>query len=108
MPRTLHSDVLADGAIAKRFNIDVSRPTQLSEGNVIDSKALFAAFRNAADGKPLAPIINQAGVTLQADVRIDPDGAGVIEIGARGWRFADSALLTSDPARRLAANSRRP
>jgi hypothetical protein len=103
MPRTLHSDVLADGAIVDRFHIEAGRPTQLSEQDVIDSKILFAAFRNAADGKPPVPIINQAGVCLNANVRIDADGAGVVEIGSRGWRFSHAALLTSDPDRRLAA-----
>jgi hypothetical protein len=103
MPRSLHSDVLADGTIAERFHIDVSRPTQLSDDNIIDSKVLFAAFRNAADGKPPTAIVNQAGVLLDAKLRIAPDGAGVIEIDTRGWRFAHSALLASDPTRRIAA-----
>jgi hypothetical protein len=103
MPQTLHSGVLADGTIAGRFHIDVSRPTKLTDGCVIDSKVLFAAFRNAADGKPPIPIIDQAGVALNAMVRIDPDGAGVVEIGSNGSRFAHSALLASDPVRRLAA-----
>lgn len=103
MPRTLHSDVLAEGTIAARFHIDVSRPTQLTDECVIDSKMLFAVFRNVADGKPPISIIDQAGVALNATVRIDPDGTGVIDFGSRGWRFAHSALLASDPVRRLAA-----
>jgi hypothetical protein len=102
MPRTLHSDVLADGTIARRFRIDTSRATRLTDECVIDSKMLFAAFRNAADAKPPIPIIDQAGVALNTTVRIDADGTGVIEIGSRGWRFDHSALLVTDPVRRLA------
>jgi hypothetical protein len=103
MPRSLHSDVLGDGAIAKQFHIDVSRSTELSDGLVIDSAALFAAFRDTADGKPPTSITNQVGVAVDAQFRIDLDGAGVLEIGAKGWRFAHSALLASDPERRITA-----
>jgi hypothetical protein len=102
IPRTLHSDVLADGAIAKRFRIDTSRSTRLTDECAIDSTVLFAAFRNAADAKPPIPIVDQAGVALNTTVRIDADGTGVIEIGSHGWRFDHSALLVTDRVRRLA------
>jgi hypothetical protein len=99
---TLQSDVLADGVIAERFALPVTRPTRLSDKIVIKSETLFSAFRNAADGEPLPAIIDENDTEVDATVQIDPDGAGVVEIGGKAWRFAHAALLSRDSSHRLA------
>src|SRR5712664_3652777 len=78
---SLCSDVLADGAIASQFNFNMKKlGLRLGEVTVADSD-MFAAFRGAADGKAAAPLASHDGVAVDATVRIDLDGSGIVEIG---------------------------
>lgn len=98
----LQSDVLGDGTIANRFAWPVSRPTHFSDKIVIRSESLFAAFRSAIDETPIPKIVDVNDTKMDATVRFEPDGTGVVEIGDKGWRFVHAALLSVDLGRRQA------
>ncbi len=100
---TLASDALADGTIASRFGFSLIRPTRLSDDLVARSETLFNAFRAAADGSTIPPILDENDTPVNAKVRIDKDGAGIIEADGKGWRFPNAGLLSSDPKSRMAA-----
>lgn len=100
---TLASDVLADGTIANRFSFSLVRPTRLSDDLTVRSETLFEAFRAAAAGTAFPPIIDENGAAVNATVRIGADGAGIVEIDGKGWRFPNGVLLSKDPSSRLAA-----
>lgn len=96
----LSSDVLADGGIAERFDIPISRPVQLSKDAVISQPVLFEAFRQALAGEVITPLVDQDGKTLSAEVSIDADGGGLVKIDSKGLRFENAGLLTADAANR--------
>jgi hypothetical protein len=98
----LRADVLADGAIVARFDVPAKRPAQLTDTVTVLRDDLFAAFRNASDGLASVPITDEHGATVDARIWIDPDGSGIVEIEQKRLRFAQAALLSSHPARRLA------
>jgi hypothetical protein len=98
----LRADVLADGEIVARLVVPAKRPAQLTDTVTVLQDDLFAAFRNASDGLAPAPLTDERGATVDARIWIDPDGSGIVEIEQKRLRFAQAALLSSDPARRLA------
>jgi hypothetical protein len=97
----LSSDVLADGSIAERFDITVSRPVRLSNGTVISQSVLCKAFREALAGKPIMPLLDQDGKTLAAEVSIDDDSSGLVKLDGKGFRFENVGLLTPNAAKRI-------
>ena len=97
----LRSDVFADGSIAARIALPMTRPIRLSDNLVISNETLFAAFRCAVDDKPVPSIIDENKTEIAAKVSIAADGTGIVEIGDKGWRFAHAALLSGDKDRRL-------
>jgi hypothetical protein len=99
----LASDVLADGAIVRRFGFSLIRPTQLSDDLTVKSDTLLNAFRAAADGTAIPPVVDANDAPLNATVRIDAKGIGIVEAGGKGWSFAYAALLSSDAAARRKA-----
>jgi hypothetical protein len=101
LSNTLTSDILADGSIAERFDITVSRPVRLSNGTVVSQTVLFKAFREAFAGERITTLLDQDGKTLAAEVSIDADGSGLVKIGCKGFRFENARLLTPDAAKRI-------
>jgi hypothetical protein len=97
----LRADVLADGTIAARFDVPAKRPAQLFETVTVLRDDLFTAFRNAADGVAPAPLMDVDSRAVDAKIWIDPNGSGIVEIGQNRLRFAQAALLSSDPTKRL-------
>lgn len=93
-------DVLADGTIARRFGFSLIRPTQLSDDLVVKSDTLFNAFRAAADGTAIPPVIDKDDAPLNATVRVDAQGVGIVETGGKGWAFPYAALLSSNAVAR--------
>jgi hypothetical protein len=96
----LGSDVLANGNVAERFDIPVSRPVQLSKDAVIAQPILFKAFRQAMSGETISPLVDQEGKTLAAEVSMDAQGGGLVKIDGKGFRFENAALLSADAAKR--------
>ncbi|WP_342241592.1 hypothetical protein [Inquilinus sp. OTU3971] len=90
------SDVLADGAIAGRFDLELEHPIQLADNLVCRREDLFAAFARTADkGRSVAlPKIRGARISISDDY------AGVVTLGRRRWRFRHAALLTTIVERR--------
>jgi len=101
LSNALSSDILADGSIAERFDIKVSRPVRLSNGTVISQTVLFKAFREALAGEPITPLLDQDGKTLAAEISIDADGSALVKVDGKGFGFANVGLLTPDAAKRV-------
>lgn len=96
----LRSDVLHDGRIAERFDLDTAHPVNLRPDVVLRRDELFTAFQHAADGEPSWPLTNELGGTVEPSVSIASDGAGLVTIGTDGWRFEHAALLSAKRERR--------
>jgi hypothetical protein len=97
----LRSDVFSDESMVTRFAVSMTRPVRLAENLVISNETLFAAFRCAVDEKPIPAIIDENKTEITTKVSIAPDGAGIVEIGDKSWRFAHADLLSGDKDRRL-------
>ncbi len=97
----LRSDVLSDGSIAARFNLGMARQVNLSANIVFSRDDLFSAFQQVADGAPSPSLRNEADDSLGATVLIDADGAGIVTVGTKRWRFEHAALLSTSRERRL-------
>jgi hypothetical protein len=95
----LRSRVLADGSIASRFGIGVNSPVRILN-KTVDRQHLFARFREAADGKTPAPLVELSGQEVDARIEVDAAGDGTFKMGGTNIRFPHSALLASDAARR--------
>ena len=96
----LSSDVLADGSIAERFDLPISRPVQLLKDVIIARSTLFKAFRQALTGEVVSPLVDQDGKTLSAEVSIDADGDGLVKINGKRLRFENVGLLSLDATKR--------
>jgi hypothetical protein len=101
----VQSDVLADGGIAARFNIPVSKPARLSDQVSVDRNLLFTALQKVVDGLPLPEFVDEHGKPLQLGITIEAD-AGIVAHQDQRWVFANAALLSSDPLRRAAVLTR--
>ena len=103
---TLTSDVLADGSIAEKFKLKLTRPVNLSAEIVLRQDELFTAFQHAADGGFMPNLRNIRGNPIKANVSIDSDGAALVTIGIQRWRFEYAVLLSSSRERRISEMSR--
>lgn len=105
MAPAMQNDVLSDGMVAARAGIDLSHPIKLLEGITLERKLLFSAFQRAADHEPIPDLIDAAGV--KHDIRVEIEGeSAFLTYGTHRIRFAQGALLSADPDRRLAAGAR--
>ncbi|MBX9772862.1 MAG: hypothetical protein K2Y71_00495 [Xanthobacteraceae bacterium] len=91
----LASDILDESNISERFDISVSRPTRFPNGVTISQGVLFDAFRQALAGAAIAPLVDQDGKVLSAEVSIAPDGVAVVSMDGKAFRFENSGLLAS-------------
>ena len=100
MPRALLSDVLADGAIAKRFGLTLINPIRLGD-QAFRRANVFEAFQAATDGAPVPALVDENNAPVEVRISIDDQGDGHLEIGARDWRFPHAALLCTDLVKRM-------
>jgi hypothetical protein len=106
LSQALRSDVLGNRKVAEQFGISLSNPITL-DGVVVERKVLFRAFAQVADNVPVEPLVDEDGNELQAVVSLDPDGAGIVTIAKKRWRFEDSVFLSGQVVVRAAALERR-
>jgi hypothetical protein len=100
MSPVLKSDVLADEAAAKRWDICVARAVKLGKEWEILSDTLFLNLQRVADGAPLEPWIDAKGRTISATAAMQPDGSAIVHLDKEVLRFAHVSVMASDPARR--------
>lgn len=101
----LRADVLADGTLARQFDLHLTQPIKLDD-LVLRRDQLFQAFRDAADSGQVQLIAGDSGGPAQAKVSIAADGAGNVEIGQKRWRFEYAVHLSSQRKTRLTALDR--
>ena len=101
IPPSLRSHALSDGSIVARFGIPVHSPVRIAD-KIVNRPELFSRFREAADGKAPAPLVDLLGAEVNARIELDEEGDGSVQIGKTNVRFPQAALLASDPTRRRA------
>src|SRR5262245_48675393 len=101
LPANLRSAVLADGNIASHFDIGIDSPVRLLD-KTVNREQLFAPFREAADGKVPAPLLDLSGTKVEAFIEIDNAGDGSVRIGNTNIRFPQAGLLASEATQRQA------
>jgi hypothetical protein len=101
MAPEVQNDVLSGGTVAARVKIDLSHPITLPDEITIERPVLFSAFQRAADGEPIADILDSQGVKREMQVEIEGDSA-FLTYGTHRIRFPQAALLSAKPERRRA------
>jgi hypothetical protein len=97
----VQSEVLSDGTIQSEFQLQATRPVNLTDRAVVAQQDLFAAFARAATRTPATVSIRHDGTQLDCKVWIEPDAAAVLEIPGQRLRFSYAALLVEERERRL-------
>jgi hypothetical protein len=99
MAREVQNDVLSDGTVAARVDIDLSHPIRLPDETTIERKLLFSAFQTAADGEPIPDIPDSQGT--KRDIQVEVEGDSVfLTYGTHRIGFPQAALLSAKPERR--------
>jgi hypothetical protein len=101
----LRSDALADGLLATRFDLKLTKTVHVGDVTV-SREDLFQGFRCAADGLPVSSLTDRLGADLPAEVSIDAGGAGLVEMLGKHWRFEYAVLLSGRPETRQSALAR--
>src|SRR5687767_2906333 len=97
LPGSVRSAVLADGSIAKKYDLTISRPIHLPNGS-IDRDVLLSAFTAAADWD--SPTVELKGdVPITARVWVQRDDSCIVSTGKNRIRFPHAALLSRDSNR---------
>lgn len=102
LSREVQNDVLSDGTIAQKFNVNVSHPVELSGGVTVERKLIFDCIRRACGGETVTLDIQDAkGNSVKLEVTID-DKDALVRYPSHLVRFQDAALLTTQADRRKA------
>lgn len=91
--------------ILDRFQLKGQRTLQLSDRVSIDLDEFNAAVASAAANGSGALNIKDGGKTVTGDLRVEGDGAVVLEAPGHRWRIAHAALLSMEVGRRREALS---
>lgn len=100
LPGRLKSDVLADGAIAARYDIQTTHPVRISQETTLSQNKLFDAFRQSMGGEAVSPLLDQNGEAVEATISVDQDSTGIVQTANRQLRFENVGLLSADAAQR--------
>src|SRR5262245_65373303 len=74
----LNSDALSDGSVAKRFEFNITRPVELSNGTAMSRTDLFRAFRQGLAGETITPLSDQDGKQITAEISFEADGSALV------------------------------
>jgi hypothetical protein len=98
---SLVSAVLEDQELVTRFEVPKTpRRLQLSTTAWVERDALLAAFQIAADAGAASIQIREGDRSLEAVVRVDQDGIGILEAPTLRIRYAHVGLWHTDVQRR--------
>jgi len=103
LPTSIRSAVLADGDLARVFDISLERPVHLGDVEVVNFDLLVDAFRKVVDGKRGVKLTNQSGTEVDAELSLASDGAMIVKLPQHRFRFNFASLLATKKTRRLAA-----
>jgi hypothetical protein len=101
LPSDLQSAILSDQQLIRQFDIPATpRRLKLSDTATMERNALFAAFQNASvEGTATVGILDGDNV-VQATVRVDEEGTGILEAGNLRTQFAHGGLWNADAGKR--------
>lgn len=98
----LSSDVIADGAIATKFDIPTHRPANLGSEVTVHQERLLEAFRDVLAGKRVTSIVDERGKRLKVKIAITDNGTARIVVNKKGFAFTHAGLLSPDRDNRRA------
>lgn len=99
----LRAEVLADGVIIKRFKLASSSPVRVNKDISIPRDELFAAFLKAAEVEEVQLPFKKGSKNEVASIRLDQDGAAILQTVDHNIRFPHAALHNANLDRRLKA-----
>src|SRR5947207_1058902 len=80
LSKPLQSDVLADGSIARQFDLGVTNTVHLGTSLSVSRDKIFAAFREASRRTTPVKLKGEDGAPTDAKVTLDQRGTGCITV----------------------------
>jgi hypothetical protein len=97
----LQSDVMSDGSVSEKYNIPTHRAGHLGPKISLDQGRLLAAFRTVLAGKKAAPLIDDNGKIIRAEISFDRAGTAQLKMSGAVFSFSNAGLLSPNPEARV-------